>query len=460
MNKLSSAPNGMAIIQDHPQREVLHNEVHARPPIALWSNERVINQAFLLDPDSRSQQLAWIDRASNGFPAHHGNAYHPSIRVLELSPEPSRVLLKWEMHGEFVSITLFAQQTTGYVEDRKTVVSKADALLEKTGALGMRSLAGQRLVALDILLEEGEPYPDAYEIAKRFAGNTVVGSRITSNQNAQLWTDLQLDEAGFTTMIVRGVQFGSRQAGRAVQRLIDAETYRMMAMLALPNAKALAEPLRTAETELASVSEKIALAQRQSTIDLDVDAQLLSDVSALAARVEGWISANGLRFTAAEAYSELVKRSLTELHEETIPGVQMLNTFMDRRFEPAMRTCRWTVRRLRDLSDRISRTSDILKTRIEFVNERQQQALLASMDRRANLQLRLQQTVEGLSVIVMTYYATGLLQYIAKGLKETGVPTDPELVGLVSVPLIAIGLLGYLAARRRKQDRELTSRDR
>jgi uncharacterized membrane-anchored protein len=226
----------------------------------------------------------------------------------------------------------------------------------------------------------------------------------------------------------------------------------MMAMLARPHAKALSEPLRLAETELASVSEKIAQAQRQSTIDLDVDAQLLSDVSALAARVEGWISANGLRFTAAEAYSELVKRSLTELHEETIPGVQMLNTFMDRRFEPAMRTCRWTVRRLRDLSDRISRTSDILKTRIEFVNERQQQALLASMDRRANLQLRLQQTVEGLSVIVMTYYATGLLQYIAKGLKEAGIPADPDLVGLISVPVIAIGLFGFLATRRKKQN--------
>ena len=161
------------------------------------------------------------------------------------------------------------------------------------------------------------------------------------------------------------------------------------------------------------------------------------------------MSANGLRFTAAEAYYELVKRSLIETHETVIPGVQTLNTFMDRRFEPAMRTCRWTVRRLRDLSDRISRTTQILKTRIEFVNESQQQALLASMDRRAKLQLRLQQTVEGLSIIVMTYYATGLLQYIAKGLKGIGLSVDPDLVALVSVPVIAIGLYAFLTARRK-----------
>jgi len=437
---------------DHPQRYALHNEIHARPPIALWPNERIINQAFILDAISRRQQLSWINRASSSFPLHHGTAHNPSIRVLEIAPEPQRILLKWEMHGEFVSVTIFSQQSdTASLESRDAVLTKTGKRLESVNAQGLNELTGQRLVALDIALESAQPYPDAYEVAKRFSGNTVVGSVVTSNQNAQLWTDLQLDEAGFIQMILRGPAIGSRQAGRTVQRMIDAETYRMMALLALPHAKSLAEPLRSAELELARVSEKIATAQKKTTIDLSVDAQLLGDVSALAAQVEGWISANGLRFTAAEAYHELVKRSLVELHETTIPGVQMLNTFMDRRFEPAMRTCKWTVRRLRDLSDRISRTTQILKTRIEFVNESQQQELLSSMDRRAKLQLRLQQTVEGLSIIVMTYYATGLLQYVAKGLKQYGVPLDPDQVGLISVPTIAIGLLWYLTVRRRKQ---------
>jgi uncharacterized membrane-anchored protein len=438
---------------DHPQRYALHNEIHARPPIALWSNERIISQAFMLDAISRRQHTTWIDKASAGLPIHQGTAHNQSIRVLELAPEPSRILLKWEMHGEFVAITLFAQQPSsdGFAS-RSEVLERAGRLLEKAASQGLHDLAGQRICALDIMLENAPPYPDAYAAAERFRGNTVVGSMITSNQNAQLWTDLMLDDAGFVQMIVRGEQLGSRQAGRAIQRLIDVETYRMMALLALPNAKALAAPLRAAETELAKVSEKIATAQKTSELDLSIDAQLLGDVSALAAQVEGWISANGLRFTAAEAYHELVKRSLVEMHETTIPGVQMLNTFMDRRFEPAMRTCRWTVRRLRDLSDRISRTTHILKTRIEFVNESQQQALLASMDRRAKLQLRLQQTVEGLSIIVMTYYATSLLQYVAKGLKEVGVAAvDPNIVGLVSVPVIAIGLYWYLTARRKRQ---------
>ncbi len=448
---LTPSPN-QDLRSDHPQRYALHHEIHARPPIALWPNERVISQAFVLDGISRRQHTTWIERASNGFPLHNGGLHKSSIRVLELAAPPSRILLKWEMHGEFVAVTLFFQQSSATAfESREQALHRAGALLQTASAQGLHELTGQRLVALDIMVEQAPHYRDAFEVAKRFRNNTVVGSIITSNQNAQLWTDLQLDEAGFIQMVVRGEQLGSRQTGRAIQRLIDIETYRMMALLALPSAKALAEPLRNAEQELAAVSEKIAAAQKKETIDLSVDAQLLGDVSALAAKVEGWMSANGLRFTAAEAYYELVKRSLIETHETVIPGVQTLNTFMDRRFEPAMRTCRWTVRRLRDLSDRISRTTQILKTRIEFVNESQQQALLASMDRRAKLQLRLQQTVEGLSIIVMTYYATGLLQYIAKGLKGIGLSVDPDLVALVSVPVIAIGLYAFLTARRKKQ---------
>ena len=129
----------------------------------------------------------------------------------------------------------------------------------------------------------------------------------------------------------------------------------------------------------------------------------LEELSRLASRIEQWISGYGLRFTAAEAYSQLLSKNLSELNETSIPGVQTLSEFMDRRFQPAMGTCIWTQRRLRELSDRISRTTQTLRTRIEFVNEQQTQKLLASMDQRARLQLRLQETVESLSVLVLTY---------------------------------------------------------
>ena len=123
---------------------------------------------------------------------------------------------------------------------------------------------------------------------------------------------------------------------------------------------------------------------------------------------------------------------------------------MDRRFEPAMRTCRWTQRRLRELSDRVSRTTQILRTRIEFMTERQNQALLASMNRRAQLQLKLQQTVEGLSLVVLTYYSVGLIQYLAKGVREMGFAVPIDLITALAVPIIAIALLLALRQARKR----------
>jgi len=436
---------------DHPQRLNLHEEVHARPPIPLWPDERVISQAFLLDSTSRRQQIDWIDEAAAVLKTASAAMHGQSIWLLTLSADPYRILMKWEMHGEFVVISLFVQQSPEKNLSREEMLDHVNGLLNRSGLKPIEQSGGLRIAALDLVLETGDFYPDASLAAKRFNGNTVLGSIILSNQKAQFWTDLQLDEQGFVRALIRHQGIGSRQAGRAVQRIIDVETYRMMALLALPNAKSLSEPLRAAEMELAALSDQIALAQQRNHIDVGFDANLLQGVSALAAKVEGWISANGLRFTAAEAYHELVKRALLELRETVIPGVQALHEFMDRRFEPAMRTCNWTVRRLRDLSDRISRTTQILRTRIEFVNESQTQTLLSSMDRRAKLQLRLQQTVEGLSVIVMTYYATGLIMYVTKGLKESGVNVDPDIAGLIAVPLIAAGIFWLLSLRRKRQ---------
>jgi len=130
---------------------------------------------------------------------------------------------------------------------------------------------------------------------------------------------------------------------------------------------------------------------------------------------------------------------------------------MDRRFQPAMGTCIWTQRRLRELSDRISRTTQTLRTRIEFVNEQQTQKLLASMDQRARLQLRLQETVEGLSVLVLTYYAVSLIAYIAKGGKEAGFGIHPEIIAAIAAPIISITFIATIKLRRRRQ-KKLASR--
>ncbi|MFZ9733780.1 MAG: DUF3422 family protein [Burkholderiaceae bacterium] len=463
--------NPLPSSHEHTQRQILHEEVHARPPIALWPEERVCNQAFLLtEPHHRSNQNAFIESLTKALQTETHPVHGQNFRILELLPEPQRMLLKWELHGEFSSLTVYEQGTpnidTDWISSRQAMLNRLRTRLMDLGLTMPGADFGERISALDIAIRRADPEEDAAIFAPLFSDNTLVGASILASARAQVWTDFQLDDMGFICILVNHQGMGSRQAGRVVQRLIDIDTYRMMAMLALPRAKSLSEPLRRAEEELAGLSGKIALAESAPVAALQaVGTQdgsttqppgypdhegLLKGVSVLAARVEEWISAHGLRFTASEAYVELVRRAIGELKETPLPGVQNLSEFMDRRFEPAMRTCRWTQRRLRELSDRVTRTTQILRTGIEFMNERQNQALLASMNRRAQLQLKLQQTVEGLSLVVLTYYGVGLVNYLVKGAKSVGLDLPTDLITAATVPLIGgLLLLGIRRARRR-----------
>jgi uncharacterized membrane-anchored protein len=439
---------------DHPARQQLHEEVHARPPIALWPNERVLSQSFLLDVHSRQTQIEWIQKLSAALGAPSDHEQDRSFKMLTLAPEPRRVLIKWELHGEFATIAAITHNpikiTGPLLESRLAIEKSLDDLLQSLGCPTIVEAGGERISALDLAFEHRPLFSEAQEVSSIFNGNTVLGSYILSSKEAQLWTDLRLDEDGYISYFIPHAILGSRQAGRVARAIAEAETYRMAAMIAFPVAKSLSMPLRNAESELADLSESISQLQTESGVHTEKDGQFLGELSHLASRAEQWISGYGLRFTASEAYSQLLSKNLYELAESPIPGVQSLSEFMDRRFQPAMGTCIWTQRRLKELSDRISRTTQTLRTRIEFVNEEQTQKLLASMDQRARLQLRLQETVESLSVLVLTYYAVSLLAYVAKGGKEAGLSIHPEIIAAIAAPVVAITFL-WISKRRRRR---------
>jgi uncharacterized membrane-anchored protein len=439
---------------DHPLRTVLHEEVHARPPVALWPRDRILNQAFLLKGNDRQQQLDWINAISEQTKQPIDPNHGQTFRIIELRPAPQRIIIKWELHGEFSSISTIVQQKDLIIEapikTRPAIENEVNDLLGKLGIKPMHEAGGLRISAIDIAFENRALFLAADEVAHLFSGNTLIGSTILTSKKAQLWTDLQVNEDGYISYLVPHAGMGSRQAGRVARRITEVEIYRMASMLAFPVAKSLSAPLRNAEAELSELSKQISMAQNQESVATHQDGEFLEIISTLASKIEEWISEHGLRFTAAEAYSQLAAKNLEELVEAPLPGVQTLSEFMERRFAPAMSTCSWTQRRLRELSDRISRTTQILRTRIEFVNERQTQELLESMDRRAKIQLRLQSTVEGVSVLVLTYYAVSLIIYMAKGVKELGLMVPAELIGGASAPIIAYGIYALNKLRKKK----------
>ena len=173
---------------------------------------------------------------------------------------------------------------------------------------------------------------------------------------------------------------------------------------------------------------------------------MLDRLTRLAGQVESQHATSHSRFSASSAYFELVDKRIDDIAESRLAGLQTIREFMDRRLSPARSTCQWATRRQDALSQRVSRISNLLRTRVEIEQQQSSQALLGAMNQRQGLQLKLQSTVEGLSVAAITYYISGLVYYTARGAQTIGWPLTAETTTALAVP--AVVLLVWLSLRR------------
>ncbi len=275
--------------------------------------------------------------------------------------------------------------------------------------------------------------------AEYFAGNTLIGSRL-ADDNAIALTDLRIHEDGFSRLLLINEDMSEQQTGRVMQRLLEIETYRMMTLLALPVARELAPTLDEDEAELAGIGEALVDAESHHEQDW------LDRLTRLSASSQVRHQRSNYRFAAADAYYEIVLQRINELRETRIQGVQTFEEFTTRRLTPAVKTYRAVSQRQQTILDQIARATKLLSTRIDISRQQQNQALLESMNRRAKTQLRLQATVEGLSVAAVTYYVVGLIGTLAKGVAEWGVPINITIVTAASIPVVAG--LAFLGIRR------------
>ena len=417
----------MRLPANHPQRYLLSNEIHARPPPELATPERLSYIAINYNADAGNMAIEdlarlcviWGVQSPTGEVTHF-NAVHSNLR------------LKWERHTEFVTYTFSRNGDFERPFENPVIMLVNEEWLA--------TLSGKLVVAIHLAVQRNQTFiPDLREVVGEFGDNYLVGAKVAGG-NGIVLTDLMIHADEFSRMLLMDVKLGKRQGGRTVQRLLEIETYRIMALLGLPVARATAAMLGGAERDLAEITLLMA---QDSTHD---EPALLVRLTRLAATVESEVAANSFRFGASRAYYDLTKRRIAELREERLAGVQTIEEFMDRRLAPAMATCGSVEKRQLDLSERIARASDLLRTRVDIEREQQNQALLASMNRRARMQLRLQQTVEGLSIAAITYYVVGLVGYVAKALKEAGVPLSVELVTGASIPIVVLAI--WLAVRR------------
>jgi uncharacterized membrane-anchored protein len=348
----------------------------------------------------------------------------PADQASHFSADLGPFRLKAERHSEFLRFKFIVQ---GAGSD-----PFADPALRAVPAAWLATLPGEMLVATNVaLLRDDAEFPDLEALSARwFSGNALVGAAISGGAG-HCYTDFNIHHDGFARLLIYDREMTPRQAGRNVQRLLEIDTYRILALMAFPMARALVPVLNAGERELAEITRALVSA---GTAD---EPALFERLSRLGSEIESQQADSLFRFSAANAYDTLVQQRIADLREMPLPGLQTFQGFTERRLAPAMRTCRSVANRQESLSSHLARVNQLLSTRVDITREGQNQRVLESMDRRATQQLRLQQTVEGLSVAAITYYIAGLVGYLGKGVKAAGVAIDVELLVAISIPLIA-----------------------
>jgi uncharacterized membrane-anchored protein len=415
-------------MQQFPQREWLNDEVHARPHVELYAPEQLSYLALLVNRDEREQESEYLHRLCR----HYNITKELTDKRRGLFADLGEFRMKVERHEEFTSYMFFRPCQPGTLFD-----SPVSDILPQDW---LDNLPGQLLVAAQVAIVPGTGHvldTTPQGLSSYFSGNRVVGAKISAGAG-EAFTDFRIHEDGYSRFLIFNHQLSPGQAGRAMQRLLEIETYRMMALLGLPEARPLLPDLKEADAQLVEITAALEDETSES------DEHLLDQLTELAGVIENRISATYARFNATRNYASLVDIRLEELRETRIEGLPTFSEFLNRRLNPAMRTCDAVDNWLHQLSSRIGHANQLLRTRIDVRREQQNLELMRQLNRRSEIQLRLQQTIETLSVAAITYAAVSLIGLVMNGLKSLGLPINTDLIMALSIPVI--GYLVYLGA--------------
>ena len=428
------------MLNEHELRRMVVSEMHLRRWPQVRAPSSIIQFVRLLDPRDREEELAAMAALPSAGPSASRASPPGRPRHLDGMLAPG-LSFTWERHSEASTTTLFVSDPPGGLPACRTAL--ADALA------WAGSLPGKVIRASRLQLVADEAAAQALLPELGFARHDLVTCYISNGGEgegegrgqgggqdgsgrggqARIWSDFRLRDDGFGVVLVAACGMAPQPLSRTLQRLQELGNYRNLALLGLPVAREGWRALDRIEAMLGAANR--AVARPDVTDD-----RLLDDVTRLSMELVGQSSATDYRMSATEAYATIVEERLAELHIRPVPGCLSLADFTQRRFMPAVRTCAAHRRRAEQLAQRTAQVVSLLRTRIETRIENQNGLLLASMEQSASRQLRLQQLVEGLSVVAVSYYALGLIAKVVEGAAELAPRIHAHIVTAALAPAV------------------------
>jgi len=402
-------------------------EIHARPYTPVTTPRTVLQQAFLCKPSTSAQTdldafSAWCE--TQNFETPNIESRH---HMISLPGNRNRVVLTWERHTEFITLTWDCVRTNNSHEKLWVL---ADQHIK-----GLMSDSHALISAVHINLIKGKG-ADKKPDLKGYDANSICMSKV-KDERALVIVDFRQDEFGSTKYTLHNNGLDAKNCGILVRRLLEIETYRVMSLYGF-------ERLKTVLPKIASIEKQLVhlTGQMNDKTDLDTTRKTLDKITDIAADLANLSASSQYRFSATRAYYSLVNARLKRLNEQGIPNYSKIEEFLAKRLAPAMRTCENIEDRIKNAGDKLDRSTGLLRTKVEIQMQIQSHEVLDSMNKRALMQYRLQTTVEGLSIAAVSYYVVGLLSYIAKGIGLDDYISPAKLTALfVPVAIITVWLI-------------------
>jgi uncharacterized membrane-anchored protein len=430
-DRCAVSANGWGVLANHEARAVILAELHARPFLPVKAPRRVYHFAFATDhEEARADRLALAALAgANGAALDAADA---KFHRLDLGGWE----LRWEQHTEFTTYTWSASSAA------EEPFAHPDPLA--AGELAFKA-PGRLVVAAHLsLIESGRPL-DALAALFNPQSLCIIGA---AKGAAHVLTDFSVDACGFTRLLISVSSLTALEAGRLVQRVLEIETYRTMALLGLPEARRAGPELGRMERESAEINHALSLKGAEQRTSQD----LLKRLSDLLAASEALSTRMAFRFGASRAYHAIVKNRLELIREVKESPYTTISAFFSARLDPAIETCNALETRQARLSSQVARAIDLMRTGITVELEQQNKDLLQDMNRRARLQMRLQGIVQGISIAALAYYLSGLTVYLAKGLKDAGLLPEhmtADMVAALALPFTIFASWAFMERVRR-----------
>jgi uncharacterized membrane-anchored protein len=408
----------VAAWQEHQYRRLIDAETHARPVLGMTPPVRIRRLAFMSADGGADLRALHEKMGIVAGVKPEGPAW---ARQLDFERDGRRV--SWELHNEFATITWSGPPDDWDARPAGIGLELHEKLLlvfaTRIDVMGTDTIAEKALQGFN---------PLSLCYSQIFEGG------------AEAATDFHLDEDGFTRFEVAAARSGELRIGVIIRRLLEIETYRTMALIGLPLAREMGAQVSGYERQLAAIMQK-------AGTDDAVEAHhaALEALHKLSGEISRTVEQTSFRFAATQAYGEVLAERLTRLRERAIGEFTTIERFVNNRAQPALATCKATEKRLVALTEKVQRAIELLDARITLSIQTQNRAVLDGISQTGRSQYRLQLTVEGLSIIAISYYALGILGYVFEGLHEVLPFTKGEMAA-VAAPIVILAV--FFAIRR------------